>query len=126
MILPSDKEYRVTKQIMLGNTTMNPDFVELANFIDTTFCVKTINIIYDTVGKEKRPRLNICFEFEHEKQSFNENNGRFSFDIIKQKIIADKFKQTLNEQEIVKEKRLFDLFAKSQPEKYKTDDVWID
>ena len=73
MIMPSDKEYKATKQIMLGYNIMNPDFNELANFIDQTFGVKTINIIYDTIDKEKRPRLNICFEFQWEKQCFNEN-----------------------------------------------------
>lgn len=117
--MPSDKEYKATKQIMLGKSKINPDFLELANFIDTTFNVKTINIIYDTIDKEKRPRLNICFEFEREKQSFNQNNEHFNFDSKKQKIIADKFKQ------IIKKKGLFDLFTKSQTKKYKTDNIWI-
>ena len=58
MIMPSDKEYIATKQIMLGKANMNPDFVELANFINQTFNVKPINILYDTIDKEKRPRLN--------------------------------------------------------------------
>lgn len=125
MIMPSDKEYKATKQILLGKATINPDFVDLANFIDTTFGVKTINIIYDTIDKEKRPRLNICFEFEREKQSFNENGGHFNFDSKKQQIIANKFKQTLKEQKIVKEKRLFDFLTKSQNKKYKTDNIWV-
>jgi hypothetical protein len=123
--MPSDKEYKATKQIMLGKTTMNPDFRQLADFIDQTFGVKTINIIYDTIDKEKRPRLNICFEFEREKQSFNENSGHFNFDSKKQKIIADKFKQTLKEQKIVKGKGLFDFLTKPQNEKYKTGNVWV-
>lgn len=123
--MPSDKEYKATKQIMLGKTTMNPDFRQLADFIDQTFGVKTINIIYDTIDKEKRPRLNICFEFEREKQSFNENSGHFNFDSKKQKIIADMFKQTLKEQKIVKGKGLFDFLTKPQNEKYKTGNVWV-
>jgi hypothetical protein len=123
--MPFDKEYKATKQIMLGRGTMNSNFRELADFIDQTFAVKTINIIYDTFGKEKRPRLNICFEFEREEQSFNENSSYFNFDSKKQKIIADKFKQTLKEQKIVTEKGLFDFSKKSQNEKYKTDNVWI-
>lgn len=123
--MPSDKEYKATKLIMLGHKTMNSDFVELANFIDSTFDVKTINIIYDTIGKEKRPRLNICFEFAREKQMFNENGGNFNFDSKKQKIIADKFKQALMEQKIIKKNGLFDFPTKSKNEKYKTDNVWI-
>lgn len=123
--MPSDKEYKATKQIMHGKTAMNPDFRKLADFIDQTFAVKTINIIYDTIDKEKRPRLNICFEFEREKQRFNESNGDFNFDSKKQKTIADKFKQTLKEQKIVKRQGLFNFFTKSQTEKYKTDNLWV-
>ncbi len=123
--MPSDKEYKATKQILLGKSTMNPEFRKLADYIDQTFGVKTINIIYDTIDKEKRPRLNICFEFESEKQSFNENNGHFNYDSKKQKVIADKFKQTLEEQNIMKKKGLFDFFKTSQIEKYKADNIWV-
>jgi hypothetical protein len=125
MIMPSDKEYKETKQIMLGMATMNPDFRKLADFIDQTFGVKTINIIYDTIDKEKRPRLNICFEFEPEKQSFNENNGHFNFDSKKQQIIAEKFRQILKEQKIIRENGLFDFFTKPENKKYKTDNIWV-
>lgn len=123
--MPSDKEYKATKQIMLGKAVMNPDFNELSNFIDKTFGVKTINIIYDTIDKEKRPRLNICFEFEWEKQSFNENNGNFNFDSKKQEVIANKFRQTLREQKIEKNKGLFDFITKPKNEKYKTANIFV-
>ena len=125
MITPSDKEYKATKQIMLGKATINFDFRQLADFIDQTFGVKTINIIYDTFGKEKQPRLNICFEFEREKQSFNDDNGNFNFDNKKQKIIVNKFKQTLKEQKIIEKKGFFVFFTKTKNEKYKTDNVWV-
>lgn len=124
MIMPSDKEYKETKQIMLGKSNMNPDFRKLADDIDQTFKVKTINIIYDTIVKEKIPRLNICFEFEHEKQSFNEENA-INFDRRKQKLIADKFKQSITEQGLIKKKRFFEFFSKPDSEKYKTENIWI-
>lgn len=123
MILPSDKEYKATKQIMLGKATMPPDFTELADFIDTTFGVKTINIIYDTIDKGGYPRLNICFEFEQEKQSFN--NGYFNLDSRKQKIISDKFKKTVRDQQMLTRKGLFSFFTKSRSERYKTNNVWV-
>ncbi|PRD54691.1 hypothetical protein [Sphingobacterium gobiense] len=125
MIMPSDKEYKVTKQIMLGRATINPDFIELANFIDQTFDVKTVNIFYDTIDKGKRPRLNICFEFEREKQIFNEKGGHVNLDSEKQKIIADKFSQTLKEQKIIRRKGLFDVFTKSKKEKFRPDNVCV-
>jgi len=62
MITTSDKEYKETKQIMLGNKSINPDFKELAAWIDKTFAVKTINIIYDFLKNLNGPRINICFE----------------------------------------------------------------
>lgn len=113
MISPSDKEYKLTKQIILGNSTMNQDFLSLANFIDKTFGVRTINIVYDTIDNGTRPRIGIYFEFEKEKQCFNENNGALNFDSKKQKLIADKFKQTITEQGLVKKKGLFSLLTKS-------------
>jgi hypothetical protein len=61
MITSSDKEYKETKQIMLGNKTIDPDFKELAVWIDKTFAVETINIIYDFLKNLDRPRINICF-----------------------------------------------------------------
>lgn len=80
MLMPSDKDYRDTKQIMQKKAAMNPDFIDLASFIDEKFGVKTINIIYDTIDAEMRPRLNICFEFENEKQTFMDDGGTFVFD----------------------------------------------
>lgn len=96
MIMPSDIEYHATKQIMLGKAQMKPEFKPLAGWIDKTFSVKTINIIYDTINGPPRPRLNICFEFEKEKRSFDKNN--ISFDKDKQKQIAAMFKLTMEEQ----------------------------
>ncbi len=125
MIRPSDKKYKLTKQIMLGKTTMNPDFLPLADFIDKTFDVRTINIVYDTIEKGTRPRIGIYFEFEREKQSFNENNGVAKFDIKKQKVIAEKFKQTIIEQGLIKKKGLFDFWTKSEKGKYQTENIWV-
>jgi hypothetical protein len=125
MVSPSDKEYKLTKQIMLGKTSMNPDFLPLADFIDKTFGVRTINIVYDTIDKGTRPRIGVYFEFEREKQSFNENNGVVNFDSKKQTLIADKFKQTIIEQGLIKKKGLFNFGTKSEKEKYQTESIWV-
>jgi len=77
---------------MLGKAKMNPDFKKLAEYIDQTFAVKTINIIYDTINKGT-PRLDICFEFENEYNQFYSN---YKFNSIKQKKIADKFEQLVD------------------------------
>ena len=122
--MPSDKEYKATKQIMLGKATMNPDFRRLADFIDQTFNVTTINIIYDTIDKEKRPRLNICFEFESEKRIFYTDSGN-GFNSKKQKIIAEKFRTIMKERKNVENEGFFGFLTKSKYEKYKTNNIWI-
>lgn len=125
MISLSDVEYRLTKQILLGKSTIHPDFLPLADFIDKTFKVRTINIVYDTIDKGTRPRIGIYFEFEWEKQSFNENNGVVNLDSKKQKLIAATFKQTLFEQGLIKNKELFNVWTTSENEKYQTENLWV-
>ncbi len=125
MVSPSDEENKLTKQVLLGKTTIHPDFLPLAYIIDKTYKVRTINIVYDTIDKGTRPRIGIYFEFEWEKQSFNENNGVANFDRKKQKIIAATFKQTLVEQGLTKNKGLFDVWTTSENEKYQTENIWV-
>ncbi len=124
MIMYSDKEYKATKQIMLGKSKMNSEFRQLADFIDKTFDVRTINIIYDSFGKDKRPRLNVCFEYQKEKQIFNDSDG-FNFDSIKQIQIADKFREIVKEKGVVTKKSFWGLISEKQNKKYKFDNIWI-
>jgi hypothetical protein len=124
MITPSDKDYKETKQIMLGKKAMKSEFKPLADWIDKTFNVKTINIYYDTIDNGKRPRLEICFEHPHESASFKGSNG-FNFDSVKQKAIAEKFKETLREQGVIQKKKLLGLFKKSETIKYRAENIWV-
>lgn len=127
MIQPSDKEYKATKKIMLGLATMDPDFIELAEFIDKTFNVKTINIIYDTIENSQHPRLNICFEFDREKENFYEDGDAVyaPFDKDKQKIIAYKFKELMIGNGLVKKKSFFNSLFTVNRDKYKVNNVLV-
>lgn len=125
MMMPSDNDYLATKQIKLGNATLHPDFRKLADYIDQTFGVMPINILYDTIGTEKRPRLTICFEFEKEKQLFHENNGYFNYDSKKQKMIAEQFEDTLKELYGMKERRWLGVLESSPAQQYNPDHVWV-
>ena len=114
MIRPSDKSYQDTKKIMLGKEEMNPDFKPLADFIDHKFNVKVINIIYDTI-ESGHPRLEICFEFEHESDSFNINRKRYTaFDEKKQQMIAEKFVQ-LTDNKKYNTKDILIIYSAFQP-----------
>jgi hypothetical protein len=125
MITPWDKEYKLTKRIMLGKETMNPDFRTLADFIDRTFNVKTINIVTDTIDNEKTQRIGIYFEHSLEEESFHENDGYGNFDSNKQKIIADKFKQTIIEKGLIKRDGLFNFWTKNGKVKYNSDSIRV-
>ena len=46
--MPSDKDYKDTKQIMLGKANMLEDFRELAVWITKEYGVNPVNIIYDS------------------------------------------------------------------------------
>jgi len=122
--VPSDKDYKETKQIMLGRKSLKPEFKPLAQWIDRTYGVKTINIYYDTIDKGTRPRLEICFEHPREKAIFKGPNG-INFDSEKQKEIANKFRETLKEKGFIQENGFFRLFKKSSTPKYRTKNIWV-
>lgn len=64
MTRPLDSEYKLTKLVKQGKESMNKDFFFLAKWIDEKYGVKTFNIVYDEIENDKRPRLQIIFEFE--------------------------------------------------------------
>jgi len=107
MILPYDPDFLETKQIMLGERPINPQFKPLAEWIDKTYAVKTINVFYDTIDDGVRPRLEICFEFPEEQQIFSNHQG---FDRVKQKAIGDKFKEIVSDQGL---------------SEFKTENIWV-
>lgn len=124
MIMPSDKVYKETKQIMLGKKVMKPEFKTLAEWIDKAYGVKTINIFYDTIDKGTHPRLEICFEHPQERAKFDAPNG-FSFDSAKQKAIGKKFQETLNEQGLIRKNGFFRFSKKLASSEYKTENIWV-
>lgn len=124
MILLSDKEYTQTKRIILGTERMKPEFAPLAEWIDKTFDVKTINIIYETVDN-KTPRIQICFEYEKEKNKFLTHDISY-FDKSKQKAIGEKFTEIIKLQGLSKNNGSFsNIFGNNKNGIYLTDDVFV-
>jgi hypothetical protein len=93
MIVPSDPDYKMTKLIKQGKSTMNSQFKQLADWIDFSYDVKTLNIVYDKIDNNKTPRLNIIFEKEKDEALFSSNQG---YDAERQQEIASQFKSDLN------------------------------
>ena len=89
MVTQFDKEYKQTKLIKLGKAEIYDDFIPLAKWIDTTYDVRTMNIIYDTIKQDNRPRLQIIFEYLKDAQKFETSPN---WDPNKQNAIANQFK----------------------------------
>ncbi len=103
---------------------MKPEFVPLAEWIDKTFNVKTINIIYDTLDN-KTPRVQICFEYEKEKNKFLTNDISY-FDKLKQKAIGEKFTEIIKQQGLSKNNGSFsNIFGLNKNGIYLTDNVFV-
>src|SRR5690554_3385780 len=124
MIMPSDKEYTQTKRIMLGIDKMKPEFVPLAEWIDKTYNVKTINIIYDTLDN-KTPRIQVCFEYEKEKNKFLTQDISY-FDKSKQKAIGRKFTEIIKQQGLSRSNSFTsNIFGLNKNGIYLTDNVFV-
>jgi hypothetical protein len=124
MIMPSDKDYKETKLIKQGKRKLNPDFVGLADWINEKFNVGVINIFYDTIdNKEKRPRLSIIFEYQNDELKFRDGNFG-NYDEKKQKIIADKFKEIVNQENKINS-IWTKLFHVTSDLKYNTDNLFV-
>lgn len=94
MVVSTDPDYIDTKIIKRGHKQLDPVFQGPADWITQTYDTKVLNIYYDKIEVDKnRPRLNIIFEFFQEAEKFKDRIG--NFDSIKQKAVADKFREVL-------------------------------
>jgi len=124
MVSPFEKEYKLSKLIKRGEASMPEEFLLLADWIDKTYDVKTLNIIYDYIDKDiSRPLLSIILEYENDKLKFYTNNG-LNLDSNKQKEVAAKFKTVIPRVENERTHGLLGLFDKKAP-RYKADNLWV-
>lgn len=111
MITSSDKDYKDTKLIKHDRKELRTPFKELAEWINNKFKVKVININYDLIKPQNRPRLNIIFEFAKDEIKFRTQDYS-NYDTKKQKVIADKFKELI-------------LLNSKSVQKYETENIWV-
>lgn len=76
MIVLSDSNYQETKDILLGNKHIHPDFAPIADFIGRKFGVTPINIIYNKQGDNTRTVLMVCVEYQAQVELFNQSQKR--------------------------------------------------
>jgi hypothetical protein len=79
MITSSDCEYIETKKIKKGEVSLAPPFDELAACISTKYNVEVLNVIYDRIIPDDRPRLEVVLEWGKDKNKFIEGEfGNFN------------------------------------------------
>jgi hypothetical protein len=77
MISTSDTAYRETKMVKKGLRKLSSPFIELADWILNRYQVRPLNISYDILEHNKRPRLQVIFEFAADAKAFKAENGLF-------------------------------------------------
>lgn len=122
MITPGDCDYRETKLIKQGKKVMPEIFKELAHWIEKQFNVSVLNIYYDLIEFNNKPRLNIICEYSRDEEKFKEG---WAYDADKQKIIADKFREILKQKDTGSNKCLTSVSNENLSEKYDTKDIWV-
>jgi hypothetical protein len=106
MTTSSDTEYRNTKLIKQGKTTLDESFTILADLIKKKFGVKPINFHYDVLTHNNTPRLQVIFERRIDAKVFHSKKKLLFFKMDKEKIIAN-------------------LFHKVFGYKYRTDNLYV-
>lgn len=97
MILPSDSDYKRTKALKKCNKSLRSPFREIADWISTRYGVIVLNVEYDTVVSNDRPRLHVIVEKQSEKSKFYDE-AHVNFDSKKQKRISDEFTSIIQKQ----------------------------
>jgi hypothetical protein len=122
MTSPSDKTFQKAKLIKLGRCDINADFKPIADWIYKAYGVTTMDINYDTI-QNNRPRLEIVFEFNRDREKFN-GPDIFSYDDEKRFAIARQFKRFAKDQQGVEKLSVLNLFSRKKA-KYNADNILV-
>ncbi|MCW7471867.1 hypothetical protein [Leptospira kanakyensis] len=95
MISPSDFEYKNTKLILKGKKKLEEPFINLSKWINEVYSVNSVNIIYDKVIPNDRPRLQVILEHEKDYLFFKLKDG-YNFNEVLQSEISGKFIEIIN------------------------------
>ena len=121
--MPSDRDYKITKSIKHGKRVLDSPYYELAQWIKSEFHVVVLNVYYDLIKPENRPRLNIVFEFQNDNAKFyNDQLGGYNEE--KQKIIATKFIELLRDSRL-KDKKWYQRIIDRIDTGIDTRNMWV-
>ena len=108
MELPSDIEYINTKSIKKRKSELEFPMRELQNWFFKDYGIKPINIIYEILKHNKKPRLNIIWEIDSHKEKFILDSNEFN---EKESLIVNKFKEIVKLEKKIKTENLFVIFS---------------
>jgi hypothetical protein len=90
MIVPTDAGYIETKRLKRDGRKPLPPFDELAEWISSQYHVEVLNLFYDKIIPDNRPRLTVIFESKKDELKFRKS-ALGNFNRIDQKRIAEHF-----------------------------------
>jgi hypothetical protein len=96
MITPRDEDYQQTKLIKKTRASLKSPFKELADWIDEQYGIRVLNVVYDTVIPNSRPRLSVVLETNRDVGKFRDSElGNYK--AIEQKRVRERFEAILAE-----------------------------
>lgn len=116
MITPRDEDYQQTKRIKRTGVPLESPFKELADWVSAEYGVHVLNVVYETVIPDHRPRLSVVLETEGDALKFR-NDAFGNFNRIDQKHVREHFERILSEQRDLRFKLegLFVIFVAFEP-----------
>jgi hypothetical protein len=90
MIVPSDPEYQLARMLKTRRAEIPSPFKELATWIETEFDADVLNVTFDRIIPNNRPRLSVVFERTATERRFCTGEMR-DFDAAKQNAIRNRF-----------------------------------
>jgi hypothetical protein len=116
MIIPSDEDYQQTKRIKKTGARLESPFKELADWVSANYGVHVLNVVYDTIAPDDRPRLSVILETKEDALKFR-NDAFSSFNTIDQKRVEEHFQAILSRQRNLhfKVECLFVIFVAFEP-----------
>jgi hypothetical protein len=115
MITPRDEDYLQTKLIKRTGASLESPFKELAAWIAAQYGVHVLNVVYDTVIPDNRPRLSVVLESRREVGMFR-NAELGNYNVTEQKRVKERFEAIVLEQHLaLKVDGLFVVFVAFEP-----------
>jgi hypothetical protein len=113
--MPSDQDYQQTKRLKKNGIPLESPFRELAAWVSADYGVHVLNVVYDTIQPDHRPRLSVVLESHEDAQKFRVPPGNFNEE--DQKRVSERFEIILSRQSDLRFKieRLLVIFVAFEP-----------